>query len=60
MKNLVQLAVVKLKSFITREEGVDLVEYGLLAALIAVVAIASVTKLGTTVSSVFSAIAASI
>ena len=60
MKNLVQLAVVKLKLFVTREEGVDLVEYGLLAALIAVVAIASVTKLGTTVSSVFSAIAASI
>ena len=60
MKNLVQLAVVKLKSFITREEGVDLVEYGMLKNFIAVVAIASVTKLGTTVSSVFSAIAASI
>jgi Flp pilus assembly pilin Flp len=37
----------------TSEEGQDLLEYGLLAALIAVVAIGAVTKLGQTIYSVF-------
>ena len=36
-----------------RDEGQDLIEYGLLAALIAVVAIAGVSTLGTTISTVF-------
>jgi Flp pilus assembly pilin Flp len=36
-----------------RDEGQDLLEYGLLAALIAVVAVFSVTTLGATVYSVF-------
>ena len=36
-----------------RNEGQDLMEYGILAALIAVVAVASVTALGSTVNSVF-------
>lgn len=60
MTSLILTAAAKIREFVAREEGVDLVEYGLLAALIAVVAIASVTKLGTTVSSVFTAVANSI
>ena len=60
MTSLILTAAAKIREFVAREEGVDLVEYGLLAALIAVVAIASVTKLGTTVSSGFTAVANSI
>ena len=37
----------------TSEEGQDLLEYGLLAALIAVVAIGAVTALGRTIFTVF-------
>ncbi len=37
----------------TSEEGQDLLEYGLLAALIAVVAIGAVTALGQTIYTVF-------
>ena len=39
--------------FPTSEEGQDLLEYGLLAALIAVIAIASVTAVGNTIYTVF-------
>jgi pilus assembly protein Flp/PilA len=35
------------------EDGQDLLEYGLLAALIAIVALGAVTAVGTTVSTVF-------
>jgi Flp pilus assembly pilin Flp len=38
---------------VRRDEGQDLLEYGLLAALIAVVAVLSVTTLGATIYSVF-------
>jgi Flp pilus assembly pilin Flp len=38
---------------VLRDEGQDLMEYGLLAALIAVVAIAGVTVLGTTIFTTF-------
>jgi Flp pilus assembly pilin Flp len=37
----------------TSEEGQDLIEYGLLAALIAIVAIGAVTTLGQTIYTVF-------
>ena len=40
-------------SFPADEEGQDLLEYGLLAALIAVIAIASVTAVGNTIYTVF-------
>ena len=51
--------VTRLLSIIRREEGQDLLEYGLLAALIAIVALASVSSLGATIMNVFwSAIAA--
>jgi pilus assembly protein Flp/PilA len=43
-----------------KEEGATLAEYGLLLALIAVVCIAAITLLGTTISSMFSSIAGSV
>ena len=43
--------------FIRDEEGVTAIEYGLIAALIAVVIIASVGEVGTALSGAFSAIA---
>jgi Flp pilus assembly pilin Flp len=41
------------QQFPTSEEGQDLLEYGLLAALIAVVAIGAVATLGHTITTVF-------
>jgi len=41
------------KRFPTSEEGQDLLEYGLLAALIAIVAIGAVTAVGQTIYTVF-------
>lgn len=43
--------------FIRDEEGVTAIEYGLIAALIAVVIIVSVTNVGTALSDVFQGIA---
>jgi pilus assembly protein Flp/PilA len=45
---------------VTSNRGVSAIEYGLLAALIALVIIAAVTTLGTNLSSVFSGISTSI
>jgi len=42
-----------IKQFIWDEEGVTAIEYGLIAALIAVVIIASVTSVGTNLGLVF-------
>ncbi len=42
------------------EEGATMVEYALMVALIAVVALAAVTLLGTNVSTIFDRIAAAI
>jgi pilus assembly protein Flp/PilA len=42
------------------EEGATMVEYGLLVALIALVAIAGVTLLGTHLNNLFSNVAASV
>jgi Flp pilus assembly pilin Flp len=41
------------QKFPTAEEGQDLLEYGLLAALIAIVALGAVTAVGQTVYNVF-------
>jgi Flp pilus assembly pilin Flp len=41
------------RRFPTSEEGQDLLEYGLLAALIALVALGAVTAVGQTIYSVF-------
>jgi Flp pilus assembly pilin Flp len=38
---------------VLRDEGQDLIEYGLLAALIAIVAMAGITALGDTIYTVF-------
>lgn len=46
-----------MKSFLREEEGVTAIEYGLIAALIAVVIIISVTNVGTQLSTVFGNIA---
>ncbi|HBI46200.1 MAG TPA: Flp family type IVb pilin [Planctomycetales bacterium] len=49
------------RKFITgKEEGATLAEYGLLLALIAVVCIAAITLLGTTISSMFVSVSGSI
>ena len=45
---------------IREEEGASMVEYGLLVALIAVVAIAAVTLVGTAVSTNFDSVAGSL
>ncbi len=52
MKNL----IVGVKRFINDEEGVTAIEYGLIAALIAVVIIAIVTLVGTNLNKVFAAV----
>lgn len=49
MKN----AMTKLQNFFKEEDGVTAIEYGLIAALIAVVIIAAVTLVGTEVSNTF-------
>lgn len=54
-----QVALSMLRRFRHSEDGQDLLEYGLLAALIALVAVGAVTSLGTTILNTFwSAIAA--
>ncbi|CAJ0795019.1 hypothetical protein LMG7141_03031 [Ralstonia condita] len=45
------------KKFVRDEDGVTAIEYGLIAALIAVVIIASVKAVGTNLSTVFNNIA---
>lgn len=49
-----------LQQFLRDDEGVTAIEYGLIAALIAVVIIASVQLVGTNLSTVFSNIAAAL
>lgn len=49
-----------LTRLIKDKEGVTAVEYGLIAALVAVVIIAAVSVLGTTLSTLFSTVATSI
>lgn len=49
-----------LVNFIKDEEGVTAIEYGLIAALIAVVIIIAVTLVGTRLSAVFNSIATSL
>jgi len=50
----------KAKRFVQEEDGVTAIEYGLIAALIAVVIIASVKLVGTKLDGVFAAIAAAL
>ena len=48
------------KSFARNEEGQDLLEYALLVALIAIVAVGAVTAAGQTVNGIFTQIAGAI
>jgi pilus assembly protein Flp/PilA len=49
-----------IKNFMREEDGVTAIEYGLIAALIAVVIIGSVTLLGTKISAAFGTISTAI
>ena len=49
-----------LKRFVREEEGATMVEYGLMVALIAVVCIAAVSLVGTSVSDKFSNVSSSV
>jgi len=49
-----------LSCFLANEDGATAIEYGLIAALIAVVIITAVTTLGTNLSSTFTTVAGSI
>ena len=60
MNNLILTLYVKVQSFLTREEGQDLVEYALLVSLIALAAISGVHKVASAVSGVFSNISGSL
>ena len=47
-----------LKNFVVREDGQDLVEYALLAALLSIVSIATLKALGPKIAATWTAIAA--
>ena len=47
----------RLVNFLKNDDGQDLLEYALLVALIALVAVGAITTTGTNVSSIFNAIA---
>ena len=49
-----------ISKFVSDESGATAIEYGLIAALIAVVIIAAVTALGTNISAKFGEVAAAI
>lgn len=49
-----------IRQFVRGEEGQDLVEYAMLLAFIALIAIAGVKTLGTTVNTFFSNVAAAL
>lgn len=52
--------MINLINFIQQEDGVSAIEYGLIAALIAVVIIGAVTTVGTNLSAVFETVAGSV
>ncbi len=56
MKNAIQ----QLRTFLKSEDGVTAIEYGLIAALIALAIIVAVTAVGTGLSAVFSSVSTSI
>ena len=54
MNNLMMNILVKVQDLLKNEEGQDLVEYGLVVALVAFGAVAAMQLLGTEISTVFS------
>lgn len=53
MANLVHAAITRFRFFRSDEEGASMVEYGLLLALIAVVAIGAIYTLGDNITGMF-------
>ena len=53
-------ALTWLKSFIKKDEGVTAIEYGLIAALIAVVIISAVSFVGTELTNTFNMVATAV
>ena len=51
-----QKFITSVKRFVAAEEGVTMIEYGLLAALIAVVCIGAITIVGTQLNTLFTKI----
>ena len=49
-----------IKSLATNQEGATAIEYGLIAALVAVVAIGAITTLGTSLKTTFTTVATSL
>jgi len=47
----------RLRAFVRNDEGQDLLEYALLVALIALVAVGAVTAAGTNVNAIFNSVA---
>jgi pilus assembly protein Flp/PilA len=60
MNNMLLAMYVKLQTLMSNEEGQDLVEYGLIAALIAVATIAGMSKVAGAINSLFSNISSSL
>ena len=56
MKNV----FLRAKQFVREEDGVTAIEYGLIAALIAIVIIASVKLVGTNLDAIFAKVAAAL
>jgi pilus assembly protein Flp/PilA len=56
MNTLLLKLLVNVQSLMNREDGQDLVEYGLLVALVALVAVAGVNQVASAVNTVFSSI----
>ncbi|MGA3130606.1 MAG: Flp family type IVb pilin [Terracidiphilus sp.] len=60
MNNLFLSMSVKLQNLMNREEGQDLIEYALVAALIAVACVAGMNQVATAINTLFSNISASL
>ncbi len=60
MNSLTLKIFVQLQTLVKREEGQDLVEYGLVVALVAFGATAAMQTLGTALSSVFTSISSTL
>jgi pilus assembly protein Flp/PilA len=54
------LIIRSVKSVLVREEGATMVEYGLMVALIAIVAIAGATDIGSALNTLFVTVSASL
>jgi pilus assembly protein Flp/PilA len=60
MNSLLLNTLVKMQTLMMREEGQDLVEYGLVVALVAFGATAAMSTLGSALSSVFTGISSTL